>query len=78
VLGLQLFGELCIGTGLGLEDGEGVAVGGFEGGVAAGEALDLGLGVGAGGLDGLEFVFDGAAGVFYTAKLADERGKGMI
>lgn len=64
MLGLQLLGELGVGGGLGLEDGESVAVGGFEGGVSAGEALDLGLGVCAGRLDGLEFVFDGTSGVF--------------
>lgn len=64
VLGLQLFGELGVGRRLGLEDGEGIAVGGFEGGVAAGETLDFGLGIGARGLDGLELVFDSSAGGF--------------
>ncbi len=65
VLFLQLLGEASVGGGLGIDDGEGLAVRGLEGRDARAQGLDFGERRRAGGLERLELILEGAAGGFW-------------
>ena len=64
VLLLEFVGEVGIGLGLGVDNGECLSVGCLQGGDACPERLDLGSRRGAGGFQDLELILKGSSGRF--------------